>query len=135
MSNIDTALATLAQEINDLDKQSKGARYEMGRRLVAVREILCEHFGKSPVGSGCPVGWAKWVRDNLNMAQSSASRCIQIYHDPDGQRAKKIIHNQKYAAQTAIGLITRTRKIWPKITPDERSEFRRLVIELSKEAY
>jgi len=141
LSNMDVALRTLAQEINDLDKQGKSVQVEMGHKLIAVREMLRENYGenkhskKDATGNYAPNGWRKWLVDNLSISYSHASVCVKFAIDPAGstENERRLNYRKRYNSPgyTLNGL----KKCWANISTEQRSSIRQLVIELSKEAY
>lgn len=126
-SNSDAALASLAGEVNELSKQREGAMFEMGRRLVAIRQILRETNGEntasSPGSDGYPPKeWRKWMSDNLSISASHAGDCIRRFINPNLEAE---IERKKAAKQLYHSPATITRcfkNIWPNLSQEQRDK-------------
>ena len=144
-SNMDTALHTLAQEINDLHVSDasahKSAQVEMGRKLIAVRVLLREKHGehksspKDATGNRAPNGWRKWVVDNLSIKCAHATVCMKYALDPAGSIENERRLSQRKKNNSPGYALNAVKRCWPGVSTEQRSQIRQLVIELSKEAY
>lgn len=135
-SNLDGSLTALAVEINALDVQAKGVQEAMGRKLLEVREILRARNGERASGSIAadgrrpPNGWKAWVSQNLKITYIHATDCIRLAVDPEGVRRQ----HSKYGArkrQSSTFLKTTIKRIWPRLSEDERNEAIDLMLSLS----
>lgn len=118
--NIDGSLRSLAEEINDLDKQGKGMQVAMGHKLIAVRELLRERNGECRRGNRgidglcAPRGWKEWTRQNLTISGSQASRCVRCAINPDElRRTRERIRGGTISLTSPL---PRFKRMWPKFT-------------------
>ena len=146
-SNMDTALHTLAQEINVLHEQAGNIEFQknsvvvaMGHKLIALRELLREKYGTASgrvdaTGKHAPKNWTKWVENNLPITKDHAAFCIHAAVNPDAVRKTHNDRAKKLASTTPKPSIGALRRVWPVLTTEQRSWARQQVIALSKEAY
>lgn len=136
MHNLDGALTSLAIELNALDGQGKSVQVEMGRKLLAARDLLRARNGERHSGSlGAdgkrpPNGWNKWVLANLTISPGRAARCIQFAVDPAGMLDRSA-RWQATNRNTSVFLKRQIRRIWPLLTEAERNDTIDLMVSLS----
>jgi hypothetical protein len=131
--NMDVALLTLAGEINALETDriagNQGKQAAMGYKLAAVRELLRQKNGVSPLhklpdatGNLPPLGWTRWVADNLSLSQQHAAMCIQHAFAPE-----KALHTQRqsnaHARHSVAGALRRAVREWPTWSHEQREQF------------
>jgi hypothetical protein len=137
-SNFDISLSTLAAEVNQLHTQGRGLQEQMGHKLIAIRQLLQERNGRACGVTGfdgmAPVGWAAWVKCNLNISVSHASDCVRYAIDPRAERQKDAIKNKHKNTRSAATIIRSLNNIWPNLNQDDRDRVMDRVIELAREA-
>lgn len=125
-SNLDTSITTLSTEIKSLEVSNKSARIQMGLKLLALRELLREKLGELTTGRrdftgrGAPIGWNKWVKENLSISAGTARVYIGMAHDPEG----KLLQQQRNAERAQLTrhkrVLSAARRAWPHLPQGER---------------
>lgn len=132
MNNLDTALSTLAGEINALEinraGENKGKQIDMGHKLIAVRELLrqkngiCSGGRPDVTGNLAPKGWFQWVKDNLTLSLRQATYCVQYAGDPEGTSKRSSARSRKTRG-SPTGALMYAKRAWPIWTKEQRDEF------------
>jgi hypothetical protein len=131
MSNLDTALSSLAAEVNEFEADRKtgnnSKQVAMGHKLIAIRELLRERNGErtcgilDATGHHPPNGWEQWVKDNLTICVSQARFCIWHALDPEGMAAKERAGGKKRRANKPFEkILAYLRPRLPHCTQEEK---------------
>lgn len=139
MGNLDTTLAGLAAEVNALEADrvagNQGKMVEIGHKIIAIRQILRETNGETMTGGiapdgRAPVGWTKWVKENLSISRSYAQDCVQHVFNPEVK--KRRAETNRRSALSPTGALQRAKRAWPNWTQEQRNEFSAGVLALLK---
>jgi hypothetical protein len=144
-SNLDTALTTLATEVNELEADRKtgnnSKQVAMGHKLIAIRELLRERNGErtfgilDATGHYPPNGWEQWVKDNLTICLSHTRYCIWHALDPEGMAAKERADSKKRRANKPFEkILVYLRSRLPHCTQEEKERIMNTVYNSYKKA-
>lgn len=127
-------LEKLTRELNALDRTREDHMYQLGLKLIPIRQMLQQMNGKKPGKPGadglCPKGWHKWCKAaGIVNAHCAVRRAV----DPIGER-RAVTNSARERRRKPAGFTRQLRLAWPNWTFDERAKVIATIRELAQEA-